>query len=106
MPGGPYSKTPFGIFAPTAWNFAGCWRNSLISPSSSIASSHPATSEKVVFGWSLLTSFALDLANCMTRPPPPCMLFMMNRKIKTISTIGKMPTMNDQIALVWGTSTS
>src|SRR5215218_1685449 len=53
VPGGPYSNTPFGILAPTAWNFAGSARNSLISSSSSIASSHPATSRKVVFGVSL-----------------------------------------------------
>ena len=33
-----------GIFAPTARNLAGSWRNSLISWSSSTASSQPATS--------------------------------------------------------------
>ena len=46
-------------------------RNSLISPSSSMASSHPATSANVVLGMSLLISLALDLPNCITRPPPP-----------------------------------
>ena len=61
-----------GILAPTAWNFAGSARNSLISSSSSIASSHPATSLKVVFGVSLLAILALDLPNCITRLPPPC----------------------------------
>jgi hypothetical protein len=41
VPGGPYSSTPFGIFAPIAWNLAGLSRNSLISCSSSTASSAP-----------------------------------------------------------------
>ncbi len=71
VPGGPYSSTPLGILAPTAWNFAGSARNSLISSNSSMASSQPATSLKVVFGVSLLATFALDLPNCMTRLPPP-----------------------------------
>ena len=71
MPGWPYSRTPLGILAPTAWNLAGSARNSLISSSSSIASSHPATSRNVVFGVSLLAILAFDLPNCMTRLPPP-----------------------------------
>lgn len=72
MPGGPYSSTPLGILAPTAWNFAGSWRNSLISWSSSTASSDPATSANVVLGVSLVMSFALDFPKFMTREPPPC----------------------------------
>ncbi|CAM5642955.1 hypothetical protein STENM327S_07079 [Streptomyces tendae] len=72
MPGGPYSSTPLGILAPTAWNLAGSWRNSLISWSSSTASSDPATSENVVLGVSLVMSLALDLPKFMTREPPPC----------------------------------
>ena len=48
VPGGPYSRTPFGIRAPSAWNFLGFARNSLISCSSSTASSTPATSRKPV----------------------------------------------------------
>src|SRR5437660_116197 len=43
VPGGPYSSTPFGMRAPSAWNFFGFSRNSLISCSSSTASSTPAT---------------------------------------------------------------
>jgi len=31
VPGGPYSSTPFGMRAPSAWNFFGFSRNSLIS---------------------------------------------------------------------------
>ena len=72
VPGGPYSSTPLGILAPTAWNLAGSARNSLISSSSSIASSQPATSANVVLGVSLLATLALDLPNCITRLPPPC----------------------------------
>ena len=51
----------------------------MISWSSSTASSAPATSAKVVFGVSLLTSLALDLPNCMTREPPPCIWLKRNR---------------------------
>jgi hypothetical protein len=50
VPGGPYNNTPFGIRAPNAWNFFGFSKNSLISCSSSTASSTPATSRKVIFG--------------------------------------------------------
>ena len=55
VPGGPNNSTPRGIFAPIAWNLAGCWRYSLTSSNSSIASSTPATSLNVVLGWSLPT---------------------------------------------------
>ncbi len=58
----------------------------MISPSSSIASSQPATSAKVVFGMSLVISLALDLANCITRPPPPCMLFIKNKNTQQDQT--------------------
>ncbi len=93
-----------GILAPTAWNFAGSWRNSLISPSSSMASLQPATSLNVVFGMSLVISLALDLANCMTPRPPPCMLFIRNRKRKTISTIGSSVNSSWPSTLGWGFS--
>ncbi len=77
-----------GILAPMAWNLAGFSRNSLISWSSWIASSAPATSANVVFGVSLLTSLALLLPNCMTRPPPPCIWFMKNSSSATMMMIG------------------
>ena len=60
-----------GIFAPTSWNFFGSARNSLISSSSSRASSTPATSAKVTSGFSLLTSLARDFPKLMILPPPP-----------------------------------
>ena len=72
VPGGPYSSTPLGILAPIDWNLAGLCRNSLISCSSSTASSAPATSVKVTCGSSWFTLRALALPNCMTLPPPPC----------------------------------
>ena len=53
-----------------------------------MASSQPATSAKVVFGMSLLISLALDLANCITRPPPPCTWFIRNRNSRMISANG------------------
>ena len=48
VPGG--RRRPLGMRAPSAWNFFGFSRNSLISCSSSTASSTPATSLKVIFG--------------------------------------------------------
>ena len=48
-PGGPSSSTPLGMRPPSRWYFFGFRRKSTISLSSSLASSTPATSEKVVF---------------------------------------------------------
>ena len=80
VPGGPYSSTPFGMRAPSAWNFFGFSRNSLISPSSSTASSTPATSLKPIFGESGVIRFARDLPKLITFEPPPCTWFI--RKIQ------------------------
>jgi hypothetical protein len=71
VPGGPYRRTPFGILAPSAWNFFGFSRNSLISWSSSTASSHPATSLNVTFGESGDMRFARLFPKLMTFEPPP-----------------------------------
>ncbi len=58
-----------------------------------MASSAPATSSKVTFGLSFVTSFALDLPNCMTRLPPPCMPESMIQKKRPMSTSGRrMPS--------------
>ena len=92
MPGGPNSSTPFGILAPRAWYFAGFCRKSLISYSSSTASSAPATSAKVVFGVSLVIIFALDLPKLSTREPPPCICDMKNSSRSTSSAIGSRLT--------------
>ena len=88
VPGGPNSSTPLGILAPSDWNFLGFSRNSLISWSSSTASSAPATSLNVTFGESTLMRFALLLPKLITREPPPCIWFIRNRKTSTTPTIG------------------
>ncbi len=44
VPGEPMSSTPLGMRPPSFWNFCGSRRNSMISWSSSFASSAPATS--------------------------------------------------------------
>src|SRR6202041_2956485 len=49
VPGGPTNSTPLGILPPSFWNFCASRRNSIISRSSSLASSTPATSLKVTF---------------------------------------------------------
>jgi hypothetical protein len=74
--------------APTAWKRAGSFRKSLISCSSSTASCAPATSAKVTCGVSLLTSFAFDLPNCITRLPPLCMLENRNQMMRPMSRNG------------------
>ena len=80
VPGGPYSSTPLGIRAPSAWNFFGFSRNSLISCSSSTASSTPATSRNVILGESTDIRLARDLPNDITFEPPPWTWFI--RKIQ------------------------
>ena len=61
----------------------------MTSSSSSIASSTPATSANVVFGWSLATVLCLLRPNCITRPPPPCERFITNSRIPPISSTGR-----------------
>src|SRR6185437_6184224 len=99
VPGGPYSSTPFGILAPIAWNLAGLARNSLISWSSSTASSAPATSANVVFGVSLLTSLALERPKLITRLPPPCIWLITKKSTPTISRIGSRLTSRESQGL-------
>src|SRR5437667_10919716 len=50
VPGGPTSNAPFGRRPPSFVNFCGSRRNSMISWSSCLASSAPATSANVIFG--------------------------------------------------------
>ena len=90
VPGGPYSSTPLGMRAPSCWNFLGFSRNSLISCSSSTASSQPATSLNVTLGESTLTRLALLLPKLMTLEPPPCIWFMMKNQNPMMSRIGRM----------------
>src|ERR671926_1738238 len=95
VPGGPYNRTPFGIRAPNAWNFFGFSRNSLISCSSSTASSTPATSRKVIFGESGVIRFARDLPKLITFEPPPCTWFMRKIQKPKRSTKGRRPVRID-----------
>ncbi len=44
---------------------------------------------------SLLISLALDLANCITRPPPPCTWFIKKMNSSTISAKGS------RVARIW-----
>ena len=89
VPGGPYSSTPLGMRAPSAWNFFGFSRNSLISWSSSTASSTPATSLNPIFGESGAIRFARLFPKHITFEPPPCTEFMRNIQKPSRSTNGK-----------------
>ena len=72
VPGEPISSTPLGMRPPSFWNFCGSRRNSMISCSSSFASSTPATSLNVTFFCELLDSFALLLPKESALLPPLC----------------------------------
>ena len=72
VPGGPMSSTPVGILPPSFWNFCGSRRNSMISSSSSLASSTPATSLNVTFFWLGVIMRARDLPNAIALLPPTC----------------------------------
>ncbi len=88
-----------GIRAPSAWNFFGFSRNSLISWSSSTASSTPATSRKAIFGASGVIRFARLLPKLANLEPPPCIWFIRKMKIKKMKTKGSSATTNDRIGL-------
>src|SRR5436189_3456459 len=72
VPGAPMSSTPLGMRPPSFWNFCGSLRNSMISWSSSFASSTPATSLNVTFFYELDESFALLLQKESALLPPLC----------------------------------
>ena len=71
VPGGPTSKTPFGILAPSSLYFLGSLRNSTISRSSSFSSSAPATSAKVVLRFSSEMLLILAFPKPIVLPSPP-----------------------------------
>ena len=77
VPGGPKSRTPFGMRAPRSLYFFGCLRNSTTSSSSCFASSAPATSPKFTFTLSPPDMRARLLPKFITRPPPPCVCCIM-----------------------------
>ena len=74
VPGDPTSRAPFGILPPSLVNFSGVLRKSTISLISSLASSRPATSAKVIFTlFSASNKAARDfpmLNSCPPGPPP------------------------------------
>ena len=90
VPGVPTISTPFGILPPSFWNFAGSFRKSTISLTSSLASSTPATSAKVTLTWSSLRSRARLLPKLIApRPPaPPCIWRMKYTQTPISSRIG------------------
>ena len=61
---------PSGSRPPSRVNFCGSLRNSMISCSSTLASSAPATSAKVTLGVSPASSLAFDLPKANARLPP------------------------------------
>jgi len=87
-PGGPTSRTPLGILPPSFWNFWGSLRNSIISWTSSFASSIPATSLNVTLTALSDTSFALLLPNERALFPPPCICLIKNTQSKTRRIMG------------------
>ena len=70
VPGGPTTSTPLGSRPPSRWKRCGSLRNSIISSSSALASSHPATSWNVTLGVSPVRSLAFDLPKENARLPP------------------------------------
>ena len=81
VPGGPTSKTPFGIFPPSFWNLLGSLKNSTTSSNSALASSMPATSLNVTLSLCSVRSFALDFPKPIAPLAPPCICFI--KKIQT-----------------------
>jgi hypothetical protein len=73
---------------PSFWNFCGSRRNSMISCSSSLASSAPATSLNVTFFCVLDESFARLLPNDRALFPPLCICRMMKIQNPIIRTSG------------------
>lgn len=61
IPGGPTNITPLRIFAPTATNISGVYRNFTISSMSCFASSTPATSLNVTLVFHSISNLALLL---------------------------------------------
>ncbi len=104
VPGGPYSSTPFGILAPSAWYRLGFCRKSLISYSSSTASFAPATSLNVVLGMSLVSCLARDLPKPIIPPrPPPCIRLMTRKNTTSRMAIGTTNSRIDVSQLSWVT---
>jgi hypothetical protein len=70
VPGAPASSTPLGMRPPSRRNFFGSLRKAMISSTSSLASSMPATSAKVTRLLPSLTRRARDFPKLIALPPP------------------------------------
>src|ERR1017187_3203227 len=88
VPGGPIMSTPLGMRPPRRVNFFGSFRKAMISSTSSLASSIPATSAKVTFFWFSDSSLAFDLPKLMALPPPTCSWRMKSKKTTATTRIG------------------
>ena len=72
VPGGPISKAPFGILPPNAVYFFGFFKKSTISITSTLASSKPATSAKLILTLDALSNkVAFDFPMLKIPPGPP-----------------------------------
>ena len=95
VPGGPTINTPRGIFPPSFWNLVGSCKKETSSETSSLASSHPATSLKVVLTFPPSISFALLLPKDIGPPfpeMPPCICRIKKKNIASNKMIGNAPT--------------
>ena len=99
VPGGPTSSTPLGILPPSFWNFCGSFRKSMISRSSSLASSTPATSWKVTLFCFSEISRARALPKDSALAPPPCIWRMKKIHTPMKSSIGH-PLQEDRVPRV------
>ncbi len=91
QPGGPTSSTPRGMRPPRRWNFFGFLRNSTSSPTSSFASSTPATSSNVTLTLSLVEMRWRDLPKLPSMPPGPAPAERIERAMKNqMSRISRM----------------
>ena len=93
VPGEPTISTPFGIRPPSFWNLDGSRRKSTSSDTSSLASSQPATSAKVIELAESSSIRARDLPNEKAPPrPPPCIWRMKNIQTPISNSIGNQDT--------------
>ena len=88
VPGGPTSRMPRGILPPTRVKRSGSLRNSMISTSSCLDSSTPATSLKRTPTSFSMYILALFLPSDMKPGCWPCMRFIMKYQIPTKRKIG------------------
>ena len=89
VPGGPTRSTPRGMRAPSELNFSGYLRNSTTSCSSVLASSTPATSEKVMTVLLPRNIRARLLPKLMAWLLLPCAWRNMNHRKTPMSRMGK-----------------